>query len=106
MASFLSLSQQMAQLPLIAAGKISFVKQNQALGNVVFWLGLMSGFPLLAIAYVSPSSLDLPPTSLSLRRVFEGKEGGEGGETRPDSLTSCFVFFLLFACVRTRLSDV
>jgi sterol O-acyltransferase len=37
----------------VAMGRMPIVKRNKALGNVVFWLGLMSGFPLLAIAYVS-----------------------------------------------------
>lgn len=85
----------MAQLPLIALGRLPFVKQNQALGNVVFWLGLMSGFPLLAIAYVSPPLRLLLSTSLSLRRVNQKKKGGEGkGTRRADSLTR-FGFSLL-----------
>ncbi|WWC72925.1 uncharacterized protein I206_106889 [Kwoniella pini CBS 10737] len=43
---------QMAQLPMIALGKLPIVKRNKTVGNIVFWLGLMSGFPLLAICYL------------------------------------------------------
>nr|XP_018259362.1 sterol O-acyltransferase [Kwoniella dejecticola CBS 10117]OBR81520.1 sterol O-acyltransferase [Kwoniella dejecticola CBS 10117] len=38
---------QMAQLPMIALGKLPAVKKNKTVGNIVFWMGLMSGFPLL-----------------------------------------------------------
>lgn len=38
---------QMAQLPLIALGKVPIVRRNKTIGNIVFWLGLMLGFPLL-----------------------------------------------------------
>ncbi|WVR08896.1 hypothetical protein IAU60_005955 [Kwoniella sp. DSM 27419] len=38
---------QMAQLPMIALGRLSIVKRNRTIGNIVFWAGLMSGFPLL-----------------------------------------------------------
>nr|XP_019049785.1 sterol O-acyltransferase [Kwoniella bestiolae CBS 10118]OCF28715.1 sterol O-acyltransferase [Kwoniella bestiolae CBS 10118] len=38
---------QMAQLPMIALGKLPIVKRNKTVGNIVFWAGLMSGFPLL-----------------------------------------------------------
>ena len=33
---------QMAQLPLIAMGRLPIVKRNKTLGNVVFWFGLLS----------------------------------------------------------------
>lgn len=33
----------MAQLPLIALGRIPFIKRNKILGNLVFWIGLMTG---------------------------------------------------------------
>lgn len=38
---------QMVQLPMMFIGKLPIVKRNKTLGNVVFWLGLMCGFPLL-----------------------------------------------------------
>jgi sterol O-acyltransferase len=37
----------MVQLPMIALGRLPVVKRNKTVGNIVFWLGLMSGFPLL-----------------------------------------------------------
>ncbi|WWC91037.1 uncharacterized protein L201_005977 [Kwoniella dendrophila CBS 6074] len=43
---------QMAQLPMIALGRLPIVKRNKTVGNIVFWAGLMSGFPLLAICYL------------------------------------------------------
>ncbi|KAM0747273.1 hypothetical protein T439DRAFT_317962 [Meredithblackwellia eburnea MCA 4105] len=43
---------QMAQLPLIMIGRHPIFKQHPALGNLFFWLGLLSGFPLLAIGYI------------------------------------------------------
>ncbi|KIO18192.1 hypothetical protein M407DRAFT_32129 [Tulasnella calospora MUT 4182] len=42
---------QMAQVPLIALGRIPVIRRNKILGNVVFWFGLMTGFPLLCVAY-------------------------------------------------------
>lgn len=42
---------QLAQIPLIAVGRIPSVKRNRLLGNIVFWLGLYAGFPLLCVAY-------------------------------------------------------
>jgi sterol O-acyltransferase len=47
----------MAQIPLIAVGRLPAIKNNALAGNVLFWLGLLSGFPLLAIGYVSPPLL-------------------------------------------------
>lgn len=59
---------QMAQLPLIMFGRLPIFRQYPALGNVsshrllkvssdaddslqlFFWIGLLSGFPLLAVA--------------------------------------------------------
>ena len=38
---------QMAQLPLIALGRVGWVRRNKTIGNIVFWLGLMLGFPFL-----------------------------------------------------------
>nr|ODO03902.1 sterol O-acyltransferase [Cryptococcus depauperatus CBS 7855] len=38
---------QMAQLPMIALGKLPAVRRNKTVGNIVFWIGLMCGFPLL-----------------------------------------------------------
>jgi sterol O-acyltransferase len=37
----------MAQLPLIALGRVPAIKRNKTVGNIVFWLGLMLGFPFL-----------------------------------------------------------
>ncbi|EPQ27077.1 uncharacterized protein PFL1_05361 [Pseudozyma flocculosa PF-1] len=45
-------SAQMSQLPLILVSQIPFVKRNEALGNMIFWIGLMMGFPLLNIGYL------------------------------------------------------
>ncbi|KAI8996386.1 MBOAT-domain-containing protein [Trametes punicea] len=42
---------QLAQLPLIAIGRIPAIRRNKLLGNIVFWLGLYAGFPLLCVAY-------------------------------------------------------
>ncbi|KAK0188665.1 MBOAT, membrane-bound O-acyltransferase family-domain-containing protein [Armillaria mellea] len=44
---------QLIQIPLIALSRMPIIKQNQMLGNVVFWLGLYAGFPLLCVAYVA-----------------------------------------------------
>lgn len=38
---------QMAQLPMIALGRLPIVRKNKTIGNIVFWMGLMAGFPLL-----------------------------------------------------------
>ncbi|KAH8116441.1 MBOAT-domain-containing protein [Phellopilus nigrolimitatus] len=42
---------QLIQIPLIAIGRIPAIKRNKVMGNVVFWIGLYSGFPLLCVAY-------------------------------------------------------
>ena len=42
---------QLAQIPLIAIGRIPSIKRNKLMGNIVFWLGLYAGFPLLCVAY-------------------------------------------------------
>ncbi|KAG8870642.1 hypothetical protein FRC20_011520 [Serendipita sp. 405] len=34
---------QMSQIPLIALGRVPFIKRNKILGNTVFWVGLMAG---------------------------------------------------------------
>lgn len=44
----------MAQIPLTMVGRLPAIKNNPLAGNVLFWLGLLSGFPLLSIAYVRP----------------------------------------------------
>ncbi|KAL9937539.1 hypothetical protein V8E36_003948 [Tilletia maclaganii] len=46
-------AMQMAQLPLIVIGQIPFIRQNEFLGNLIFWIGLMVGFPLLNILYIT-----------------------------------------------------
>lgn len=42
---------QLCQIPLIAFGNMPVIKKNKLLGNVVFWVGLYAGFPLLCVAY-------------------------------------------------------
>ncbi|KAF8312187.1 MBOAT-domain-containing protein [Clavulina sp. PMI_390] len=42
---------QMIQIPMIAMGRLPVVKRNPTAGNVVFWFGLLTGFPLLCVAY-------------------------------------------------------
>lgn len=42
---------QLIQIPLIALGRIPVIRRNKILGNVVFWIGLYAGFPLLCVAY-------------------------------------------------------
>ncbi|KJA28058.1 hypothetical protein HYPSUDRAFT_62448 [Hypholoma sublateritium FD-334 SS-4] len=44
---------QLIQIPLIMVGRMPAIKQNKLMGNVVFWLGLYAGFPLLCVAYVA-----------------------------------------------------
>ncbi|KAG6331832.1 hypothetical protein ID866_7254 [Astraeus odoratus] len=44
---------QLIQIPLILISRAPAIKQNKLLGNVVFWLGLYAGFPLLCVAYVA-----------------------------------------------------
>ncbi|KDR80713.1 hypothetical protein GALMADRAFT_241124 [Galerina marginata CBS 339.88] len=44
---------QLIQIPLIVLGRTPAIKRNKLLGNVVFWLGLYAGFPLLCVAYVA-----------------------------------------------------
>ncbi|KZP25532.1 hypothetical protein FIBSPDRAFT_733698 [Athelia psychrophila] len=44
---------QLSQIPLIAIGRHPVIKRNKLAGNIVFWLGLYAGFPLLCVAYVA-----------------------------------------------------
>ncbi|KAH9940840.1 MBOAT-domain-containing protein [Epithele typhae] len=44
---------QIAQIPLIAIGRIPAIRRNKLMGNIVFWIGLYAGFPLLCVAYVA-----------------------------------------------------
>ncbi|THV02464.1 MBOAT-domain-containing protein [Dendrothele bispora CBS 962.96] len=44
---------QLIQIPLIAISRMPAIKRNRLMGNVVFWLGLYAGFPLLCVAYVA-----------------------------------------------------
>ncbi|KAK0548122.1 Sterol O-acyltransferase 2 (Sterol-ester synthase 2) [Tilletia horrida] len=46
-------AMQMAQLPLIVIGQIPVIKNNEVLGNLIFWIGLMVGFPMLNILYIT-----------------------------------------------------
>lgn len=43
---------QMSQIPLIMLAKLPVIRENADLGNFIFWLGLMIGFPMLNIAYL------------------------------------------------------
>ncbi|KAF8498606.1 MBOAT, membrane-bound O-acyltransferase family-domain-containing protein [Russula emetica] len=45
-------TMQIIQIPLIAVGRTSIIKRSSYLGNMVFWLGLYAGFPMLCVAYV------------------------------------------------------
>jgi sterol O-acyltransferase len=47
------LSVQIVQIPMIMLSRVPAIKQNKLMGNVVFWLGLYAGFPLLCVAYVA-----------------------------------------------------
>lgn len=38
---------------MIVLSRVPIVKRNKVMGNVVFWLGLYAGFPLLCVAYVA-----------------------------------------------------
>ncbi|KAF8603802.1 MBOAT-domain-containing protein [Ceratobasidium sp. AG-I] len=42
---------QMSQIPLIFVGRLPIIRRNKVLGNVLFWIGLMAGFPMLCVAY-------------------------------------------------------
>ncbi|KAJ7623171.1 MBOAT, membrane-bound O-acyltransferase family-domain-containing protein [Roridomyces roridus] len=44
---------QLIQIPLIMISRLPAIKRNKLMGNVVFWLGLYAGFPLLCVAYVA-----------------------------------------------------
>ncbi|CCU97646.1 unnamed protein product [Malassezia sympodialis ATCC 42132] len=43
---------QMTQYPLILMGRTKFIRQRPVLGNFLFWLGMMIGFPALNILYL------------------------------------------------------
>ena len=49
---FYLFAAQMVQLPLILLSQVPFIKRNETLGNMIFWIGLMAGFPLLNIGYL------------------------------------------------------
>ncbi|KAJ7066541.1 MBOAT, membrane-bound O-acyltransferase family-domain-containing protein [Mycena amicta] len=44
---------QLIQIPLIMVSRLPVIKQNKLMGNMVFWLGLFAGFPLLCVGYVT-----------------------------------------------------
>ncbi|KAJ7654432.1 MBOAT, membrane-bound O-acyltransferase family-domain-containing protein [Mycena polygramma] len=44
---------QLIQIPLIMVSRLPIIKRNKLMGNIVFWLGLYAGFPLLCVAYVA-----------------------------------------------------
>lgn len=43
---------QMVQLPMIAVGRMPIMRRNKTVGNLFFWIGLMMGFPFLAVCYL------------------------------------------------------
>ncbi|KAF8141529.1 MBOAT, membrane-bound O-acyltransferase family-domain-containing protein [Boletus edulis] len=44
---------QLVQIPLILVSRAPALKQNRLMGNIVFWVGLYAGLPLLCVAYVA-----------------------------------------------------
>ncbi|KAI8992326.1 MBOAT, membrane-bound O-acyltransferase family-domain-containing protein [Pilobolus umbonatus] len=42
---------QMSQIPLISLGRQPFIRNNPVLGNILFWIGLFLGPPMLGIFY-------------------------------------------------------
>lgn len=56
---------QIVQIPMIVISRIPMVKRNKLLGNIVFWLGLYAGFPLLCVAYVTYWGYCILPSSRS-----------------------------------------
>lgn len=44
---------QLVQIPLILVSRAPVIQRNKLMGNVVFWVGLYAGFPLLCVAYVA-----------------------------------------------------
>ncbi|KAI0310401.1 MBOAT, membrane-bound O-acyltransferase family-domain-containing protein [Amylostereum chailletii] len=46
-------TMQLIQIPMIMVQRLPAIKNNKMLGNVVFWLGLFAGFPMLCVAYVT-----------------------------------------------------
>ncbi|KAF7308837.1 O-acyltransferase [Mycena kentingensis (nom. inval.)] len=44
---------QLIQIPLIMVSRLPVIKRNKLMGNIVFWLGLFAGFPLLCVGYVT-----------------------------------------------------
>ncbi|CBQ70133.1 related to acyl-CoA sterol acyltransferase [Sporisorium reilianum SRZ2] len=49
---FYLFAAQMVQLPLIVLSQVPLIRRNETLGNMIFWVGLMAGFPLLNIGYL------------------------------------------------------
>lgn len=43
---------QMSQYPLVLLAQSPMIKNNHTLGNLLFWIGLLIGFPLLNVAYL------------------------------------------------------
>ncbi|KAG1746524.1 MBOAT, membrane-bound O-acyltransferase family-domain-containing protein [Suillus paluster] len=44
---------QLIQIPLILVSRAPVIQRNKLMGNVIFWVGLYAGFPLLCVAYVA-----------------------------------------------------
>jgi hypothetical protein len=38
--------------PMIIVGRHPIIKRNPTLGNLFMWAGLLTGFPLLGVAYL------------------------------------------------------
>lgn len=43
---------QMSQLPLMLLARMQFIRRNPLLGNILFWIGLLIGMPILNILYI------------------------------------------------------
>ncbi|CAE7208710.1 unnamed protein product [Rhizoctonia solani] len=68
---------QMSQIPLIFLGRLPIIKQNKVLGNVLFWVGLMSGFPLLFRAHPFSTGRQFQIPISSTPPTKDGKETTE-----------------------------
>ncbi|KAL1923020.1 uncharacterized protein VTP21DRAFT_9396 [Calcarisporiella thermophila] len=57
---------QMLQVPLMFLSRVPVVRQRKILGNVVFWIGMLTGPPLLGIVYsreaFKSAAVDAPDT--------------------------------------------
>lgn len=44
---------QMCQLPLVALSRSRFMRDKKLLGNVIFWIGIMTGPSLMCSLYLT-----------------------------------------------------